>query len=48
MYISELNLKVVLSSNLKLLDDETDILLVDSYGETLKFYNISSMKVHFP
>ena len=39
--LSELNLKVVLSSNLKLLDDETDILLVDSYGETLKFYNIS-------
>ena len=36
-----LNLNVVLSSNLKSLNNATDIILVDSYGETLKFYNIS-------
>ena len=36
-----LNLKVVLSSNLKNVDEDTDVLLVDSYGEALKFYNIS-------
>jgi len=36
-----LNLKTVLSSNLDQIDNSTDILLVDSYGETLKFYDIS-------
>ena len=36
-----LNLKTVLSSNLDQVDSNTDILLVDSYGETLKFYDIS-------
>ena len=39
--LSDLNLKVVLSSNLDQMDINTDILLIDSYGETLKFYNIS-------
>ena len=39
--LSKLNLKIVLSSNLGQMDTKTDILLVDSYGETLKFYNIS-------
>ena len=37
----KLNLKIVLSSELSQLDSKTDILLVNSYGETLKFYNIS-------
>ena len=36
-----LNLKTVLSSNSDQIDSSTDILLVDSYGETLKFYDIS-------
>ena len=36
-----LNLKIALFSKFKDVDDETDILLVDSYGEALKFYNIS-------
>jgi len=35
-----LNLKVVLYSELSEVDNNTDILIVDSYGETLKFYNI--------
>ena len=39
--LSNLNLKIVLSSNLDHMDIKTDILLVDSYGETLRFYNIS-------
>ena len=39
--LSNLNLKVVLSSELNQLNIETDILLVNSYGEALKFYNIS-------
>ena len=39
--LSNLNLKIVLSSKLDQLDVDTDILLVDSYGETLKFYGIS-------
>ena len=39
--LSQLNLKIVLSSNLGQVHAETDILLVDSYGESLKFYNIS-------
>ena len=39
--LSNLNLRVVTSSNLNELDIKTDILLVDSYGEASKFYNIS-------
>ena len=36
-----LNLKTAVSSNLDQVDNNTDILLIDSYGETLKFLNIS-------
>ena len=36
-----MNLNVVLSSNLKDLSNSSDVILVDSYGEALKFYNIS-------
>ena len=39
--LSKLNIKIVLSSNLSQVDSKTDVLLVDSYGESLKFYNIS-------
>ena len=39
--LSKLGLKIVLSSNLSKLDNKTDLILVDSYGESLKFYNIS-------
>jgi len=39
--LSKLNLKIVLSSNLSQVDAKTDMILVDSYGESLKFYNIS-------
>ena len=39
--LSKLELKIVVSSNLSQVDDKTDIILVDSYGESLKFYNIS-------
>ena len=35
------NLKVILSSELNNFDNNTDIILIDSYGESLKFYNIS-------
>ena len=35
------NLSIVLYSKLSQIDTTTDILLVDSYGEALKFYNIS-------
>ena len=35
------NLSIVLYSKLSQIDTKTDILLVDSYGEALKFYNIS-------
>jgi 3-deoxy-D-manno-octulosonic-acid transferase len=38
--LSNMNLKVVLFSNYDQLDIQTDILLIDSYGEALKFYNI--------
>jgi len=37
----KLDLKVVLSSNLIEFNFDTDILLVDSYGKSLKFYNIA-------
>ena len=39
--LTDLNLKVVLSSKSDQINTNTDILLIDSYGETLKFYNIS-------
>lgn len=39
--ISKIKLNVVLSSELSSVNKETDIILIDSYGETLKFYNIS-------
>ena len=39
--LSNLNLNIVLSSNLNQIENKTDILLVDSYGEALKYYNIS-------
>ena len=39
--LANLNLKVVLSSELDRMNTNSDILLIDSYGETLKFYNIS-------
>ena len=38
--LSKLNLKVALYSNQSQIDNNTDILIVDSYGESLKFYNI--------
>ena len=39
--LANLNLKVVLSSELDRINTNSDILLIDSYGEALKFYNIS-------
>ena len=39
--LSKLELKVTLYSKIDMLKDDTDILLVDTYGELLKFYNIS-------
>jgi len=39
--LSRLDINVVLSSELDKVNDKTDILLVDSYGEARKFYNIS-------
>ena len=39
--LSRLNINIVLSSELNKINDKTDILLVDSYGEARKFYNIS-------
>jgi len=39
--LSNLNLKIALYSNFDQLSIDTDILLIDSYGEALKFYNIS-------
>jgi len=39
--LSNLNLNVVLHSELNQMGINTDILLIDSYGEVLKFYNIS-------
>ena len=35
------NLNVVLSTELNNFNKNTDIILIDSYGESLKFYNIS-------
>ena len=39
--LSKFNLSIVLYSKLNQINTTTDILLVDSYGEALKFYNIS-------
>ena len=39
--LSKLDLKIVVSSNLSQVDNTTDVILVDSYGESVKFYNIS-------
>ena len=39
--LSELNLKTALYSNFDELKDDTDILLIDTYGEVKKFYKIS-------
>ena len=39
--LSNLNLKVTFYSKLDQMDENTDILIIDSYGESLKFYNIS-------
>ena len=39
--LSKLDLKIVVSSNLSQVDTKTDVILVDSFGESLKFYNIS-------
>jgi|TARA_B110000438_G_scaffold301100_1_gene355131 3-deoxy-D-manno-octulosonic-acid transferase len=39
--IQSLNLNVILSSQLNKFSKDTDIILVDSYGQSLKFYNIS-------
>ena len=38
--LSTLNLKITLYSDIKNLNDSTDILLVDSYGDSLKFYHV--------
>jgi len=39
--LSSLNLKICLYSSSDLMDNNTDILLVDAYGEVAKFFNIS-------
>ena len=39
--LSNLNLKVAFYSNLNQMNENTDILIIDSYGESLKFYNAS-------
>ena len=39
--LSNLNINVVLSSELSKVNNKTDVLLVNSYGEARKFYNIS-------
>ena len=39
--LSKLDLKIVVSSNLSQVDTKTDVILVDSYGESVQFYNIS-------
>ena len=40
--LSNLNLKVLVYSKVDQINEETDILLIDSYGESLKFYDISN------
>ena len=39
--LSNLNLKVAFYSKLNQMNENVDILIIDSYGESLKFYNIS-------
>ena len=39
--ISNLNLNVITYSNINQFASDTDVLIIDSYGESLKFYNIS-------
>ena len=39
--LSNLNLKIVLYSNFEQINNDTDILLIDEYGEVKKFYDIS-------
>ena len=39
--LSNLNLKIVLYSNFEQINNDTDILLIDGYGELKKFYDIS-------
>ena len=39
--LKSLNLNVVFFSNLNQVSENTDILIIDSYGESSKFYNIS-------
>jgi 3-deoxy-D-manno-octulosonic-acid transferase len=39
--LKKLNLNIILSSELDKVDINTDIILVNSYGEALKYYNIS-------
>jgi 3-deoxy-D-manno-octulosonic-acid transferase len=39
--LSKLNIKFCYYSKLDKINDDTDILLIDVYGETLKFFNIS-------
>jgi len=39
--LSNLNLKIIKYTNFSEFKDDTDVLLVDTYGEAIKFYNIS-------
>ena len=39
--LSKLNLKVTLYSEFEKIDNDTDVLLINAYGESLKFYNLS-------
>tara|TARA_B110001454_G_scaffold68352_1_gene66688 strand:- start:570 stop:1775 length:1206 start_codon:yes stop_codon:yes gene_type:complete len=39
--LSNMHLKVALYSKLDQFNENTDVLIIDSYGESLKFYNIS-------
>ena len=39
--IKKLNLKVLVYNNFREMDDDVDILLINTYGEALKFYEIS-------
>ena len=39
--LSNLNLKIVLYTNFEEINEDTDILLINVYGKTLKFYDVS-------
>ena len=41
--LSKLNLKIKLYSSWEEIDDKTDVVLVDSYGESIKLYSISKL-----